>query len=117
LDAGDAARDEIALFDRAAMALGAQVAHIRPNLTERSGQREIEDTAHMLGRLYDAVVCQGMASSLVRQLGAKAGIPVYDGIVSSIHPLALAADQLDPSGSPSDRWLFLLQALLVRSLG
>ncbi len=114
--AGDAGKDDIALFERAAIELGAQVAHIGPYLTELSEPREVEHTAHMLGRLYDAVVCQGMAPALVRRLSAEAGIPVYDGIASPSHPLAKAADQLGPATSVADKRRFLLQALLVRNM-
>jgi ornithine carbamoyltransferase len=117
LDAtGDAGKDDIALFDRAAIELGAQVAHIGPYLTELSAPREVDDTAHVLGRLYDAVVCQGMAPALVQRLSAEAGIPVYDGIASPSHPLAEAADLLGFAISAVDKRRFLLQALLVRSM-
>lgn len=114
--AGDAGKDDVALFDRAAIELGAQVAHINPSLTELSEPLEVGHTAHMLGRLYDAVVCQGVAPSLVRQLSAEAGIPVYDGIASSNHPLAKAADLLGPATPVADKRRFLLQALLVRNM-
>jgi len=117
LDAtGDAGKDDIALFDRAAIELGAQVAHIGPYLTELSEPRKVDDTAHVLGRLYDAVVCQGMAPDLVQRLSVEAGIPVYDGIASPSHPLAEAADLLGPAISAVDKRRFLLQALLVRSM-
>lgn len=114
--AGDASNEDIALFDRAAIELGAQVAHVSPYLTELSEPREVEHTAHMLGRLYDALVCQGMAPAVVRQLGAEAGIPVYDDIASSNHPLAKAAGLLDPAFAVADKRRFLLQALLVRNM-
>jgi ornithine carbamoyltransferase len=117
LDAtGDAGKDDIALFGRAAIELGAQVAHISPDLTELSEPREVEHTAHMLGRLYDALLCQGMAPAVVRQLSAQAGIPVYDGIASTTHPLAKAAELLGSAISVVDKRRFLLQALLVRSM-
>ena len=114
--AGDAGRDDMALFDRAAIELGAQVAHISPYLTELSEPLEVEHTAHMLGRLYDALVCQGMAPALVRQLSAEAGIPVYVGIASPSHPLAKAADLPGPASSAADKRRYLLQALLVRGM-
>ncbi len=114
--AGDARTDEAGLFDRAVTELGAQVAHIRPFLTELSEPQEIADTAHMLGRLYDAVVCQGMAPALVRALGAEAGIPVYDGIASPSHPIAKTADLLESPTPVSDWRRYLLQALLVRQM-
>jgi len=114
--AGDAGKDDVALFDRAAIELGAQVAHISPSLTELSEPLEVGHAAHMLGRLYDAVVCQGMAPALVRQLNAQAGIPVYDGIASPSHPLAKAAEMSGPTASMADHRRPLLQALLVRNM-
>jgi ornithine carbamoyltransferase len=112
LDAsGDAGKDNVALFNRAATELGAQVAHISPYLTELSEPREVEDTAHMLGRLYDAVVCQGLAPALVQQLSAQAGIPVYYGIASPSQAGAKVAADL----RVADKRRFLLQALLVRN--
>ena len=114
--AGGTGKDDIALFDLAAIELGAQVAHIRPNLTELSEPQEVEHTAHMLGRLYDAVVCQDMAPPLVRRLSAIAGIPVYDRITSSTHPFAKTADTLDPEIFTADNRRFLVQALLVKTI-
>jgi len=115
--AGTAGNDDIAFFDRAATELGAQVAHLQAHLTEGSAPRDIEDTAHLLGRLYDALVCQGMAPTLVHRLGAQAGIPVFDGIASTGSALALAAEQLGSAGSSADRRRFLLQALLLAAVG
>jgi ornithine carbamoyltransferase len=57
-----------------------------------------------------------MAPAVVRQLGAEAGIPVYDDIASSNHPLAKAAGLLDPAFAVADKRRFLLQALLVRNM-
>ena len=108
--------DDVALLDRAAAELGAHVAHIRPDLTERSELRQVVQTAHMLGRLYDALVCQGMAPVVVQRLSDEAGIPVYDGIVSPSHSLAKASDSLGPAISGADKRRFLLQAELLRSM-
>ena len=112
-DAGDA---DLALFDRAAAELGAHVAHIRPELTELTDLQQVANTAHALGRLYDALVCQGMAPALVQRLIADAGIPVYDGIASPDHPIAKAAARLGRASSAADRRRFLLQALLLKAV-
>lgn len=105
--------DDAALFGRAAVELGAQVAHIRPRLTEFSAAEDIQQTAHLLGRLYDAVVCEGMSPALVRQLRVDAGVPVYDRITLSSHPIAKAAEMLDSADSAEDNRRFVLQALLL----
>ena len=110
-DDSDSASDA-ALFRRAAVELGAHVAHIRPSLTELSTPQEVLHTARMLGRLYDAVECQGMAADLVHRLGADAGVPVYDAVASQRHPTA-RLDGLLGSDSPAlDKRRFVLRAVL-----
>lgn len=104
------------LFRRAAVELGAHVAHIRPSLSELSTPHEVQHTARVLGRLYDAVECQGMPPALVQQVGDEAGVPVYDGIASREHPTAKLAEQLDSSSLPEDRRRFVLQSLLVSTI-
>jgi ornithine carbamoyltransferase len=107
---------DAALFRRAAVELGAHVAHIRPSLTELSTQPEVQRTARMLGRLYDAIECQGMAADLVHQVGVEAGVPVYDGVASPKHPTARLADLLEGNASKSDKRRFVLQAVLLSTI-
>jgi ornithine carbamoyltransferase len=107
---------EADLFRRAATELGAHVAHIRPSLSDLSTPAEVRHTARMLGRLYDAVACQGMAPALVRQLGDSAGVPVYDDIASPRHPSAALASQLGGDASDADNRRYILQAMLLTSL-
>lgn len=103
------------LFRRAAQELGAHVAYIRPSLSETSTPQEVQHTARMLGRLYDAVECQGLPVALVQRMGGDAGVPVYGGVATPGHPSARLAAQLD--GSPADNRRFVLQALLLGSVG
>ena len=107
---------DAALFRRAASELGAHVAHIRPSLSDLSTPGEVQHTARMLGRLYDAVECLGMAPALVQQMGAGAGVPVYDGIASPQHPTARLAALLDPATPEADNRRFVLQAVLLNTL-
>ena len=111
----DSASDA-ALFRRAAVELGAHVAHIRPSLTDLSTPQEVQNTARLLGRLYDAVECQGMASELVHQMGVDAGVPVYDGIASQCHPTAKLDDLLGGDASKLDKRRFVLQAVLLSTV-
>ena len=114
-DDSDSASDA-ALFRRAAVELGAHVAHIRPSLTELSTVLEVLHTARMLGRLYDAVECQGMAADLVHRLGAEAGVPVYDAIASQRHPTAKLEALLDGDSPAFDKRRFVLQAVLLSTV-
>ena len=107
---------DAALFRRAVVELGAHVAHIRPSLSELSTPQEVQHTARMLGRLYDAVECQGMAPALVQQVGTEAGVPVYDGIASQDHPTAKLAELLGDEASPADNRRFVLQAVLLSTI-
>jgi ornithine carbamoyltransferase len=111
-DEGDAT-----LFRRAASELGAHVAHIKPSLSGLSTPKDLQHTARMLGRLYDAVECLGMSPALVQQVGDAAGVPVYDGLASSRHPTAVLAQQLGGDSSETDNRRFILQAVLLMSLG
>ena len=111
-----ASASDAALFRRAAVELGAHVALIRPSLTELSTPQEVQHTARMLGRLYDAVECQGMAPDLVHQIGVDAGVPIYDGIASQHHPTAQLDGLLGGDSSPLDKRRFVLQAVLLSTV-
>ena len=112
-DALDA--DGATLFQRAASELGAQVAHLRPSLSRFSTPQEVQHTARVLGRLYDAMDCVGMATGLVLQIGAAAGVPVFEAISSSRHPMARLAEQLDGEAI-DDKRCALMQAVLLGAL-
>jgi len=111
----EATSDAAALFDRAAGELGARVARIRPRLTEQSTALDVQQTAHLLRRLYDAVVCEGMAPVLVQRLSLEVGVPVYDRITSTNHLITQLAARLGPAGSIDNNRRFVLQALLLRA--
>lgn len=105
--------EDATLFIRAATELGAQVARIRPQLTQFSAPQDVQQTAQMLGRLYDALACEGLDPALVQRLRAEAGVPVFDRLTSPDHPIAKAVALLGPSASSADNRRFVLQALLL----
>lgn len=105
-----------ALLVQAARDLGAQVATMRWSLSAASAPGEVQHTGRMLGRLYDALVCQGMAPEQVRAVGLAAGIPVFDDIAADGHPSANLADALGGDAPPAGNRRFVLQALLVDGL-
>ncbi|MFL6663308.1 MAG: ornithine carbamoyltransferase [Rhizobacter sp.] len=108
---------EDAVFFRAAAAeLGARVSHVRPSLSGRSTAHEIESTARLLGRLYDALECQGLAPTLVAQIGRDSGVPTYDGLGSKEHPTVRLAASMPSSGSAAENRRFVLQAVLLGAL-
>jgi len=107
---------EAAAFERVAAPLGARVACLCPGLSERSSDAEVQRTAALLGRLYDAVDCVRMAPALVQRVNALADIPVFEGITSSTHPIGALAELLDPDTPVQARRCLLIQAVLIRTL-
>ncbi len=90
-------------FTAAANALGAQVAHIRPSSSRITQPSESHETAVVLGRLYDAIECEGMPLSLVQEVERTAGRPVFNGLAAATHPLRVLADLMtmrEHSGKP-----------------
>ena len=111
-DSGDAD-----LFRRAATELGAHVARIRPSVSGLLASKDVQHTARMLGRLYDAIECQGLSAELVQRVRSDAGVPVFDAIASASHPSAALAALLDGGADEPDNRRYLLQALLVTTMG
>ncbi|QNK67261.1 ornithine carbamoyltransferase [Variovorax sp. PAMC26660] len=106
-----------ALFRSAAEELGAHVATMPSSLSLESAPQEVQHTARMLGRLYEAVECQGLDSALVRQIGQHAGIPVFDGVAMEGHPAVQLAELLGDKTLPADNRRFMVQAMLLESIG
>lgn len=79
--------DGDSVFEHAATELGARVARIRASDAGLSDPADLQATAKVFGRLYDAVECQGLATCVVEQLEAHAGIVVYNGIGLPGHPV------------------------------
>jgi ornithine carbamoyltransferase len=112
----DDTRQQALLFRQAASELGAHVAHIGMSLSEASDPQEVAHTARMLGRLYDAVECQGLDSALVQQIADVAGIAVYDGLASDDGLISRLAAQLGNEAAAAENRRFVLQALLLHTI-
>lgn len=111
----DQSTDALA-FRRAAVGLGAHVAHVRSNLTSWNVDEEVLKAARLLGRLYDAVECQGLSPALVKRLADASGIPIFDGVACENDVLAQLAQRLDGEGTSLDMRQFMLQAFLLGSV-
>lgn len=110
---------EAVRFQLAAAELGATVARILPSLAALESEQQVADTARVLGRLYDALECQGLAPALVQQLQREAGVPVFDGLGEVGHPidaLATAWSADEPSLAPEAARRYLLQASLMQGM-
>lgn len=108
--------EDAVLFERAASELGARVARIDATLPASLADEHIRRTARTLGRLYDAIECQGLAGVLIERLRAESGVPVYDGIACASHPSAAVAAAVGEPPVAAERRCRVLQALLVSTM-
>jgi ornithine carbamoyltransferase len=57
------------------------------------GKKEtVEDTAKVLGRMFDGIEFRGFAHQTVVDLAAYAGVPVWNGLTDIAHPTQILAD-------------------------
>jgi len=101
---------------RAARALGAQVVHVRPDSLPPMDAPSFAETVWLLGRLYDAIVAEGVPQALLQRVEAAADRPVLDGIAGDGHPLRILADAMARLDGVTDHQHWLLQAFLLRAV-
>jgi ornithine carbamoyltransferase len=59
------------------------------------GKKEsVEDTAKVLGRMYDGIQYRGFSQKLVEDLAKHSGVPVWNGLTDDDHPTQILADLL-----------------------
>lgn len=59
------------------------------------GHKEsIEDTARVLGRMFDGIQFRGFSHEHVEKLAKYSGVPVWNGLTDSYHPTQILADFL-----------------------
>jgi len=78
---------EVAAFDQ-----GAQVTYIGPTGSQIGHKESMKDTARVLGRMYDGIEYRGYGQSIVEELAAYAGVPVWNGLTTEWHPTQSLAD-------------------------
>ncbi|MFG2652263.1 ornithine carbamoyltransferase [Streptomyces sp. NPDC048436] len=81
-------------FEVAAADQGASTTYIDPAGSHIGSKESPKDTARVLGRMFDAIEFRGDAQATVEELGAHAGVPVYNGLTDDWHPTQMLADVL-----------------------
>ncbi|WP_306496644.1 ornithine carbamoyltransferase [Corynebacterium striatum] len=81
-------------FEAAGSDLGMGVTYLAPDSSQMGKKESIEDTARVLGRMYDGIEYRGFAQEIVEDLGANAGVPVWNGLTTEFHPTQMIADML-----------------------
>ncbi len=81
-------------FEVAGRDLGMGVTYLDPGSSQMGKKESIEDTARVLGRMYDGIEYRGYAQSIVEELAEYAGVPVWNGLTTEFHPTQMLADLL-----------------------
>ena len=81
-------------FEVAGMDLGMGVTLLDPGSSQMGKKESIEDTAKVLGRMYDGIEYRGFDQELVEQLSRDSGVPVWNGLTDAFHPTQMLADML-----------------------
>src|SRR6266480_7903145 len=92
-------------FEVAAHDQGAYVTYLDPSGSQLGHKESIQDTARVLGRMYDAIEYRGNLQADVETLSEYAGVPVYNGLTNEWHPTQMLADFLtmhETSNKPYD---------------
>ena len=80
---------EVAAFDQ-----GARVTYLDPSGSQIGHKESMEDTARVLGRMYDGIEYRGSAQTNVETLAEYAGVPVWNGLTDEWHPTQMLCDML-----------------------
>jgi ornithine carbamoyltransferase len=81
-------------FEVAAYDQGAHVTYLDPAGSHLGDKESVQDTARVLGRLYDGIEYRGSAQENVEILGRWAGVPVWNGLTDEWHPTQSLCDML-----------------------
>ena len=79
-------------FEVAAADLGMHPVYLGPSGSQMGKKESIEDTARVLGRMFDGIEYRGFAQTIVEDLAAHAGVPVWNGLTNEFHPTQILAD-------------------------
>lgn len=81
-------------FEVAAYDQGAHVTYLGPTGSQMGKKETIQDTARVLGRMYEGIEYRGFGQEVVEELARHAGVPVWNGLTDEFHPTQLLADFL-----------------------
>lgn len=81
-------------FEVAAHDMGMGATYLGPTGSQMGKKESIEDTARVLGRMYDGIEYRGFGQDIVEELAKYAGVPVWNGLTNEYHPTQMLADML-----------------------
>ena len=81
-------------FEVAASDLGIHPVYLDPKSSQIGKKESIEDTARVLGRMFDGIEYRGYGQEIVESLAKYSGVPVWNGLTNEFHPTQILADFL-----------------------
>ncbi len=81
-------------FEVAGHDLGMGVTYLDPAGCQMGNKESIEDTARVLGRMFDGIEYRGFGQDIVETLAGYTGVPVWNGLTDECHPTQIIADLL-----------------------
>lgn len=81
-------------FEIAAADQGAHTTYLGPSGSQMGKKESTEDTARVLGRMYDGIEYRGYSQTTVEALAKYSGVPVWNGLTDEDHPTQVLADFL-----------------------
>lgn len=99
-------------FEVAGHDLGLGVTYLDPGSSQMGKKESIEDTARVLGRMFDGIEYRGYGQEIAENLAAHAGVPVWNGLTNEFHPTQMIADMLTleenfPEGIKGKKLVFM----------
>jgi ornithine carbamoyltransferase len=73
---------------------GAHPEYLGKNDIQLGHKESVEDTARVLGRMFDGIEFRGFAQDTVEKLAKYSGVPVWNGLTDMDHPTQILADFL-----------------------
>jgi len=73
---------------------GAHPEYLSKNDIQLGHKESVEDTARVLGRMFDGIEFRGFSQEVVEKLAEYSGVPVWNGLTNEDHPTQVLADLL-----------------------
>lgn len=83
-----------AAFTVATVDLGAHPEFLGANDIQLGTKESVEDTAKVLGSMFDGIEYRGSSQEIVELLAEHSGVPVWNGLTDDWHPTQMIADFL-----------------------
>ncbi|MDO4523466.1 MAG: ornithine carbamoyltransferase [Eubacteriales bacterium] len=81
-------------FEIAAHDLGMGTTYLDPKSSQIGKKESIEDTAKVLGSMFEGIEYRGYGQEIVEALAEHAEVPVWNGLTNEYHPTQMLADML-----------------------